>query len=340
MNHYIYNQHLRMSEKKEQIQYVYACPLCSSDNLTLFYRGIDTYFSQKEVSFDTCNNCSLIFLNPRPTKEAYDEMYASVFQNKRRGLETVEASVARLESMNSYENKFSELRFFEAAMKSGANCLEIGGGWGTLSKVVSDKIGAHITIVEPSELAAKVAKEHYGMSVFNGSFDAYVDSAYEDAFDLIFAWHVFEHIADPNDFLPKAARLLHEGGKVLFAMPNILAPDQPNDRFFHIEHCYYYSPTTLRMMLEKYGFTVEHIWEGTADMKVLARYERKKPFRDIFANEEEQQLILGVLKKYNRIYVLLRWIKKHMFGLLPASFTKKVSREMVSLLRKLNIIKV
>lgn len=66
------------------------CPLCGSKRIEKFYEGVDEYYSGKDIECLVCNDCSLIFLNPRPTEEEYKEWYEPVFQGKRRNINTVE----------------------------------------------------------------------------------------------------------------------------------------------------------------------------------------------------------------------------------------------------------
>jgi 2-polyprenyl-3-methyl-5-hydroxy-6-metoxy-1,4-benzoquinol methylase len=316
------------------------CDLCGSSDIVEFYKGRDEYFSKKEVVFSVCEKCSLIFLNPRPSKEEYTEMYANVFQDKRRNLKTVNEAIDRLKLKGSYQNKEENLKYFKTIVDENSKCLEIGAGWGTLAKVVKDSIGCSVEVVEPSNLAAETAKEYYGLSVFNGDFDEYCERVgLEKKFDLIYSFHVFEHVLDPNDFLKKVNSLLSERGKLLLAVPDVTNPDQPNERFFHIEHCYYYSPNTIQLMLEKNGFKVDEVYRDKFDIKVVCSLDQESASGLSFKNNEIA-IIKRALLFYNLRFKVLRFFKRVIFTFISKKNQKKISALAAKILRKLKIIKI
>ena len=86
------------------------CPLCGADKKQKFYEGVDLYYSKRKIKYDICSHCSLIFLNPRLDEKEYEEMYQSVFQDKRRNLSTFDQAIARLKRKKSYEVKTKEIK--------------------------------------------------------------------------------------------------------------------------------------------------------------------------------------------------------------------------------------
>jgi len=314
------------------------CPLCGSDELTRFYSGIDEYFSKEKVVFTICEKCSLVFLNPRPSKGDYKKMYEEVFQDKRRSLENIEQAVDRLEKIGSYEKKLKELKFFQDYINRESICLEIGSGWGALAKAIEDNVGCQVEGIEPSVLAAKTAREHYHLNIFNGDFDEfYSERGWEKEYDFIFSYHVIEHLLDQNDFLQKVKKLLREDGKIFLALPDITNPDYPYEKFFHIEHCYYYSPRTINLMLEKNGFQTIKLWRCEKDMKLVARVADCP--RDISYRNQEKLKFKKILKKFNRRYRLLRFFKRLFYPCLNEGRRARVSGWAAALLKKIRIIK-
>jgi 2-polyprenyl-3-methyl-5-hydroxy-6-metoxy-1,4-benzoquinol methylase len=284
------------------------CPLCNNDKFQLFYKGVDEYFSKKEVCFLICDNCSLVFLSPRPYEEENKRMYKEVFQDKRRGLENINQAVERLKRIKSYENKTKEIKYFEKYINNNSVCLEIGCGWGTLGKVIQDKFDCFVEGVEPSRLAAITAKEYYGLKVFHGNFDEYYQkNGAKGKYDFIFSYHVIEHIQDQNDFLNKVRDLLSDNGRLLLALPDLTSPDSPYEKFFHVEHCYYYSLNTIRLMLRKNGFEIERYWQCASDMKIVCK-KTNYPESMCFKNIEEDKFKKS-LARYNRCYNFFRKIK-------------------------------
>lgn len=300
-----------------------------------FYEGIDSYYSGKHVQCAVCGNCSLILLNPRPTEEEYKSWYESVFQDKRRNINTIEEAVAGIEGKNKYEKKLKQLKYFEGFVSENSKCLEIGCGWGTLAKVVKDKFNCEIDVVEPSKLAAKVAKEHFGLNAFQGDFNSFVDQGHNNKnYNFIYSYHVFEHIADPDIFLGKIKKILAPGGKLLLALPNTLNPEQPSERIFHIDHCFYYTPRTIELMLGKHGFKVLKLWKCVVDMKVVCEIGEPNK-KIIFQNNEEREKAKQAIRRSDRKYKILRIIRKIVYSPLNERSRERGNRIIANFLRKI-----
>jgi 2-polyprenyl-3-methyl-5-hydroxy-6-metoxy-1,4-benzoquinol methylase len=309
------------------------CPLCGSKKIEEFYRGIDEYYSGKPVRCAVCQNCSLIFLNPKLTEEEYKNWYESVFQDKRRNIATFEEAVAR--TKGKYNKKLKQLKYFENFVNKNSQCLEIGCGWGTLAKVVKDKFNCEVDVIEPSKLAAKVAAEHFGLNAFQGNFNSFVEQGHNNKkYDFIYSYHVFEHIAEPDIFLGKVKKILAPGGKLLLALPDTLNPEQPSERLFHIDHCFYYTPKTIELMLKKNGFKVLKLWKCLVDMKVVC--EIGEPDKEIaFENKEEQKKVKRAISKSDRKYKILKAIRKIIYSPLNERNRERGNRIVTNLLRKI-----
>src|SRR3989339_1294779 len=302
-----------------------CCPLCDAGKFSPFYEGIDKYYSQKHVRLDVCDNCGLIFLNPRFTDEEYKEWYASVFQNKRRGMESVKQAVIGIKQKNKYKQKQKELKYFLGYVNKDSKCLEIGAGWGVLAKAVKDKFGCEVDVVEPSELAARVAREHFKLNVFNGDFESFINEKKDGAkYDFIYSYHVFEHITEPGAFLEKIKGVLSPAGVLLLALPDTLKPDRPEEEYFHIDHCFYYTPRTIELMLNRHGFEIKKIWRCKNDMKIVCSpaaigYALKKDSNEI-------QRAQKALKRINKKYKLARGLKKILFVFFTEKQRDKLNR--------------
>lgn len=289
------------------------CPLCQSSNFEELYRGIDRYFSKEPVCYDICRDCGFVFLNPQPTAAKLQRWYRSVFQDKRRGIDTVEAAIERLENKGSYERKKNHLPLFSPYLQQGSQCLEIGGGWGTLAKVLEDTFCCSVDVVEPSALAAQVARTRYGLTVHQEDFFTFAQKAAQQ-YDMVYLFHVFEHFSDPRQAMAIVRSLVTEGGVVVIAVPDITRPDSPPERFFHVEHAGYYSLATLRFLLETHGFTVVAEHAGATDIKIVAR-------RTALSNAP-----VAPAGEYNRVREYIApWLRRARF----ASPLKRVARSLV-----------
>jgi len=318
---------------------IYNCILCGSNNLKEFYKGIDKYYSKKIIKCDFCLGCGLVFLNPMPREDEYDEWYKFVFQDKRRGLKIKEDAVSRLIENNSYKNKLIEAsRLSSFISKERNKCLEIGCGWGTLAYALQKEYGAEVDVVEPSHLACEVARDYYKLSVFERDFNQFFAESKGKKYDLIFMYHVFEHLHNPCDFLEKVSKLLNTGGILFLALPDATNPDEPSDRFFHFEHCFYYSTKTLSLILEKYKFKPVKITKDYKDMKIACVIDNE--IREPVYKNDEINKIRKSLRSIDRKYAVLRSIKKSALLIFGGATIGNMSCVVSKFLRKIKIIKV
>lgn len=314
------------------------CPLCDRGKKEKLYTGIDNYYSKKKINYDICCNCSLIFLNPRPTESEYEEMYKTVFQDKRRGITTYEEAIKRLEDKNILEKRKSLLKYFNGLIKKGDRCLDIGAGYGQIAKVVKDHFKCEMDTVEPSTLGAEVAKKYLELNAYNLTFEDFIGQyGNKKQYDFIYSYYVLEHLLDINDFFVRLKKILKPSGKFLAAVPNVYNPDLPLDRFFHIEHTYYYTPNTIRMFFEKYGFEIEKIIEDRYDMKIIGMNKSRQELTK-FKNDEYSQ-IKKALKKYENKFKFLRFSKKIVYCLAPTKWRKLLSVYFSKFFKSINFIK-
>jgi len=89
----------------------------------------------------------------------------------------------------------------------------------------------------------------------------------EGFFDLITGWWSLEHINNPNETLQQFSTLLKEKGYCIIAVPNFNSFNARffKDNWFHLDaprHLWIYTPSTIKKMLEKNGFSVKKIIYG------------------------------------------------------------------------------
>ena len=88
----------------------------------------------------------------------------------------------------------------------------------------------------------------------------------ENSLDVITLIFVLEHIGNPVQFLADLHRCLKPGGKLIIVVPNVMDPllslydiPQFGEFYYCIEHLFYYSPDTLKILLDRTGFDGEPI---------------------------------------------------------------------------------
>jgi 2-polyprenyl-3-methyl-5-hydroxy-6-metoxy-1,4-benzoquinol methylase len=97
--------------------------------------------------------------------------------------------------------------------------LEVGGSHGWLAQAVRDECGADVVLLEPGRSAVDAARER-GLAAECGFLGGFAPGK---TFDVVFASHVIEHVADAGEFLAQCASLLSPGGVLIILTPNAAA---------------------------------------------------------------------------------------------------------------------
>ena len=216
------------------------CPLCGGkENRVLFCRPDHTY-QISPIAFPVvrCRDCSMVFVNPRPTKEFLDEFYPEKFFGVTR-----EARAVLLEQAESMQQKWKLLSRFPPG-----RLLDIGCQKGDFLYFMQSR-GWVVDGVEISPKSPNV----FGQRIHYGSLDT---AGYpEQSFDLITMWAVLEHLTEPQAMLRSLRPLLRPGGRLVVLVPNFLS--LPGRFMRHDDvprHLLLFTPFTLRSMLRKSGW--------------------------------------------------------------------------------------
>lgn len=130
------------------------------------------------------------------------------------------------------------------------NILEIGGGHGRLAQNFLKLQKANWTIVEP-DTKTKFDNVNY----IDGFFDKNICK--DKHYDTIVHSHTFEHIYNPNDFLSDISTSLHEGGYMIFSLPNM--QKWLENRFsncLNFEHTLFLDENLIEHLLYKNRFQI------------------------------------------------------------------------------------
>jgi 2-polyprenyl-3-methyl-5-hydroxy-6-metoxy-1,4-benzoquinol methylase len=144
----------------------------------------------------------------------------------------------------------SMFTFCKRFIPSKGNILEIGVGTG-IHLLNFDKLGYQVTGIEPDPVSAKFLNE----KLKNGTcINGYIeDLTFEDKFDVVFLYHVVEHIEHPLSMLKKCKDILKDNGIIIIAVPdceNSFSLESSISNPFHIWHFSKKSFETIRMKLD------------------------------------------------------------------------------------------
>ncbi|HVO33130.1 MAG TPA: class I SAM-dependent methyltransferase [Elusimicrobiota bacterium] len=166
------------------------------------------------------------------------------------------------------------LSLVERYLPPPGRLLDIGSGKGALLAAAQKRGWTPVGYdVDPSSVE-RVGR-HLGVDIRSGDFFA-VDWPAQH-FDVVTMHHVLEHLKDPLPYLRRVRSLLRAGGIFFLVLPNIRSVSSSIKfwmekrgwrrrrvgAYYDTEHhLWYFTPATLRHLLEREGFEILRVRSG------------------------------------------------------------------------------
>lgn len=245
------------------------CKICESIRIKKF-KTIGNFLLLK------CKDCKVIFLQNfyefTSSENLYDKNYFEDYLYK------IEINFDSIKSTARYYLDY--IQHFYREIKS---VLDVGAGFGLFVKAFRE-LGMRAEGVEVSKYSVQVAKEKFGIDLYNGELDKFNSS---EKFDLICFYHSFEHIPNPVQTLQAAKNLLSKKGVLWLSLPNVMSLDRlikkENWNGWSLPfHLFHYSPKSIKNLLYSNGFS-----------KIKIQKAFLNPIRLIIKNSKETELEIG-----------------------------------------------
>jgi SAM-dependent methyltransferase len=211
-----------------------------------------------------CKKCNLVYLNPRPKQDSLERIYLGDTDK------ATDISKDPTGEQELYFFRFSDRLKDIGRLKEKGRILDIGSSWGHFLHVAKTN-GWDAYGVDPSLAQAEHARRKFGLNVFMGQLKGAGFPSRN--FDVITLWHVLEHIPSPFEEIAEIKRVLKTDGLLAVEIPSVRRlKDDINKQKFSLTrpplHLFYYSISTLTLLLEKAGFRVIQIRE-CGDTEIL-----------------------------------------------------------------------
>lgn len=222
-----------------------TCPICGPAAAAVVRHEFTPY---KVVD---CSSCGLTYLSPRLTQEAILKLYKDeAYYNSNVSGQGYDEY---LEISENWVKTFT-LRLKQVApYKSAGRVLDIGCGPGYFL-TAAQKLGFDVHGLDPSDYIVEMAQKQWGNRVQLGLIES---AMYQpESFDLIVAFDTFEHIYDPKKFLKAIHGFLKPNGVLAITTPDptsmLSKVSGKNWVSYKLpEHVFYWSPETIRRVLEE-----------------------------------------------------------------------------------------
>lgn len=246
------------------------CRICKcEENQEL--RASNVFGGKEEHNFWECSNCGVIYLYPYLSQEQEAHFYKKEFEKfmSSRVGDHRDWSSAKKHIASNQDQVKRRWNFLVEHIDKGKNLLEIGCSSGFMMDAFREA-GLNCYGVEPSGEFLEFLQDN-GHTVYESLNE--LKSNENIKFDLITHFFVFEHIANPFEFLKDTYDLLNDGGVIIAEIPsstdiltsvyNIPAFE---DFYWSIAHHYYYNPKSLEYILNKLGYKFEILPEQRYDL--------------------------------------------------------------------------
>jgi len=233
------------------------CALCGSSRAEFLYPAHDVAYGEAgEFTWVQCVECGLIYLNPRPTREAIARYYPNDYLPYRPAIEEERLALMRWMRRRKLAKRRNLIERY-SGQKRG-RLLDVGCATGLFLHEMA-QAGWQVAGVEPNASAAEYARHQFAVDVFQGTLG---EAPYEpDSFDVVTFWDVLEHTFCPAEELAHAARLLRLGGLLVLSVPNWSSVDRwlfgcHWQGLDSPRHLYVFTRETLTALLAQAGFLV------------------------------------------------------------------------------------
>ena len=260
-----------------------TCPVCTHSEFREYLKVSDHFLSREQFIVVQCEQCGFRFTNPRPDKNEIEKYYETTeyiaHNAKKKDLLSI---IYRTVRSFTVRTKFKLIKKYS----HGIELMDIGCGTGELLAHCA-KRGYSVTGVEPNDTARNYANEIHGIPVFPESI---LDTPGTKKFDVITMWHVLEHVHDLGKRMEKIRDLMNSDGTLIIAVPNNDSWDSVQYREFWAaldvpRHLYHFTPSTIKLLGEKYGFILTRILPLKFDAFYISLISEKyKTSRQKFLN--------------------------------------------------------
>ncbi len=265
-----------------------TCQLCGSENVKILCR-------KPGFNILKCGTCAFIFNENWRVFSDTSKVQSDEFINEDRDAGKTE------NEQDLYSERFRrELAQIEK-YKTKGKLLDVGSCYGSFLRVAKES-GWQVYGVEIDKKAAEYCISDLGLDVYCGTLK---DRGFpENYFDVVTLFRVFEHIPDFHETLSIIKKILKPDGLLVMEVPDV--GDMRRKLFkqdwemFRDNHLWYFSKSTLKLLLGKYGFKI-CAFKPSGGTEIITKLDKNTKFD-----------IKGVCLKYYKylkpVRNLLLWI--------------------------------
>ncbi|MFK7807647.1 MAG: class I SAM-dependent methyltransferase [Saprospiraceae bacterium] len=237
---------------------VNQCPSCQGHQFKeLIQTKVQMQSSDDRFNFQQCENCALVFLNPRVAPEALKEYYTGAYLPYRGAKAWGKYESFVDSSQKKLDKKRADFVSQYTTINKDSVVLDVGCGNPTFLETCSNQYNCKTIGLDFSDEGWKNAKERFSaIDLRTGEVDTLTKELQPD---LITMWHYLEHDYDPLKTLKHLKSIAHEKTILVIEVPNYDSDSRKkygaNWAGFHTpRHTFLFSPDNLSLLLKQAGW--------------------------------------------------------------------------------------
>lgn len=226
------------------------CPVCGSKHIQNYHLVGTAPLVRHELMpavildaqiisrYFICQNCHVIFQNPRLSDVEIHRFYAKGYYRQTINMTDEEAANDEA-SRAKFDAKIIK-NFIDQDILSH---LDVGCGRGYLL----EEIGAIVKV--------GVEVDKYRIKAESIEIYSRMSQVPQKSFDLVTAIHTLEHVPDPISYLKEMIKLVDKNGHLVIEVPTWKSPGGP----LRLPHLFHFEPDVLKLMCREAGLKVLHV---------------------------------------------------------------------------------
>ena len=251
-----------------------TCPICNSSDFAFYIKTTAQMHSSKELfNFDKCNQCALVFLNPRVALDDLQNYYTSYYLPYRGAKAWGKFEKLVENSQKKLDLKRAKLVKDNQILTPESLILDVGCGQPSFLKVCKQKSNCQAMGIDFSDEGWKDQPADF--AELNLKIAEIKDLPTDLKPDVITMWHYLEHDYSPLENLKYLKSISKPSTKLVIEVPNFESESREkygeNWAGWHTpRHTSLFSPSNIELLLNKSDWKVCKISTyGTMDSYLL-----------------------------------------------------------------------
>lgn len=266
------------------MKHITSCNICGASKFTPYAVSVDPNILHS--TYARCTGCGIYFANPMCTPEELGNYYSNHFY-----ADSHDKLIQAIPRMAEEHKKTTIVEIKQHLhTDTTVQFLDIGCGYGPVL-IAAKEHGFKVTGIELSNSARHHCIEELKLDVRATPLDACEFPS--NSFDVVFAWHVIEHVDDLAAWLNEIHRILKPNGIFYFGTENYRSLPILISRLHHLmtgslpclntadEHTFLFTPGLVRSILPRFGFNV-------LSVKTYQPWHKFKPFAQSIRDDDGQ----------------------------------------------------